>query len=233
MPEELVEIRFNTRVHRFEETNAGVLLRDEEGNEVGKAAAVVLTAPLPQAATLLAESALTMHSIQETLDRVKLLRSVEYNSCITVLLGYASPMPPPPAYALLAEDRSACLLWLAFENAKAPERAPNGETLLIAQFGPLFSSLCYEEEEGMLISRTLTELQTLFGSLYDRPAWAQVKKWRYSQPRARVWFEEASFQGMNSLVYLAGDGLRPGGGRIQEAYLSGKEAAAAILERIA
>ena len=124
LPAELAQIRYETRITRLQETETGVLLRDENGNEAGQADIVIVTAPAPQAADLLGDSAPHMRSTWETLDRVKALRTVEYHRNITVLLGYAPPAPSPPAYALLAEDRAADMLWLAFEQTKSPDRAP-------------------------------------------------------------------------------------------------------------
>lgn len=225
LPPELASIRYDTRITRVEETDSEVILKDENGQEAGRAETVIVTAPAPQAADLLGESAPRMRSTWETLDRVKALRQVEYHRSITVLLGYAPPVPPPPAYALLAEDRTTDLLWLAFEQTKAPERAPGGEAVLIAQMSPRFSSFFYDGEDSFLIWRVLDELQTLFGNAYVSPLWSQLKRWKYAQPHGMVRFEEVNFPGMSSSVLVCGDALRPEGGRVHQAYASGLEAA--------
>jgi predicted NAD/FAD-dependent oxidoreductase len=232
LPIDLAAIRFESRIHRLEETAEEVVLRGEGGVEIGRAALVIVTAPAPQAADLLGDSAMQLRDLRETLDRVRTLRNVEYPSCLSVLLGYAAPHPDPPAYALLSEDRSAALLWLAFEHLKAPERAPGGEALLIAQLGPLFSRLCAAEPDELIVGRTLNELRPLFGDLYDRPLWAQVKRWRYSQPRGTVGFVEVNPPDSPSSILVCGDALQPGNGRIQQAYASGLEAAEAALQRL-
>jgi renalase len=225
LPAKRAVIRYETRITRLEETANEVILRDENGQETGRADIVIVTAPAPQAADLLGDSAPFLRSTWEALDRVKALRQVEYHRNITVLLGYAPPAPPAPAYALLADDRAADLLWLAFEQTKAPERAPNGEAVLIAQMGPKFSKFCYEEDDAMLVGRTLNELRPLFGDTYDSPVWTQVKRWKFSQPHGMVHFEEVNFAGMSSSVIVCGDALRPEGGRVSQAYASGLEAA--------
>ncbi len=225
LPPELASIRYETRIFRLEETDSEVILKDENGQEAGRAEIVIVTAPAPQAADLLGDSAPRMRSTWETLDRVKALRQVDYHRNITVLLGYAPPVPPPPAYALLAEDRTTDLLWLAFEQTKCSERAPNGEAVLIAQMSPKFSSFFYDGEDNFLTWRVLDELQTLFGSAYATPFWSQVKRWKFAQPHGMVRFEEVNFSGMASSVLICGDGLRPEGGRVHQAYASGLEAA--------
>ncbi|CCW34937.1 predicted NAD/FAD-dependent oxidoreductase [Chthonomonas calidirosea] len=232
LPKEWIALHLETPVARLAEEGEEVVLKDGEGRELMRADFAVLTAPLPQAASLLAESALWMRGTQQTLDRVRALREVEYVPCLSVLLGYGPGLPEPPAYALLAEDRSETLLWLAFEHLKAPERAPHGESLLVAQWGPAMSRVCFEEAEAMVVGRTLNELKRLFGETYERPLWVQVKRWRYSQPRGMMPFEMINPPAVDSLIYVAGDGTRPEGGRIHQAYLSGLETAEAILARI-
>ena len=107
-----------------------------------------------------------------------------YQSCLTVLLGYTAPAPLPPAYALLAADRTCPLLWLAFEQTKGPSRAPHDEAILIAQLGPEISHDLYAAPDTDVLNVTLHELKTLFGDTYATPAWQQVKRWRYSQRAA-------------------------------------------------
>jgi renalase len=229
LPADQVTFRYETLIYRVEEMANEVVLVDEHHTEVGRADAVILTTPAPQAADLLDHSALHLRSSTEALDRIRALRNVEYNACLSVLLGYHAPVPSPPAYALLAEDRGTPLLWLAFEHIKAPERAPAGEAVLIAQLGPLFSRMCYLEDEAMVIGRTLNELKPLFGTQYDQPDWAQVKRWKYSQPHGMVHFFEVNWPEMSSSVVICGDALRPENGRVHQAYASGLEAAAFVL----
>ncbi len=228
LPREQTHIRYETRITRLRETPTDVVLTDENGDEAGRADIVIVTAPAPQAADLLGDSAPTMRSTWETLDRVKALRQVEYHKNLTIILGFAAPAPDAPAYALLAEDRGNDLLWLAFEQTKAPERAPHGESVLIAQMSPKFSKLYYEGDDSLLVWRTLDGLKTLFGDTYTQPLWTQTKRWKYSQPYGMVHFEEVNFAGMSSSVIMCGDALRPEGGRVPQAYMSGLQAAALV-----
>jgi predicted NAD/FAD-dependent oxidoreductase len=233
LPAERTTFHHETRIYRLSETEDGVTLYDEHHTEVGRADAVIVTAPAPQAADLLDHSALYLRSSAEALDRIRALRNVEYGACLSVLLGYSPPIPAPPAYALLAEDRANPLLWLAFEQVKALERAPNGEAVLVAQLGPFFSRMCYLEEDPLVIGRALNELKLLFGMQYDQPTWAQVKRWKYSQPNGMVYFFEVNWPEMSSSVIISGDALRPENGRVHQAYASGLEAAAFVLPRLA
>lgn len=223
MPYEKVALKTETRVVRIEEAGGRFLLHGETGMCLGEAHAVILTAPGPQSADLLEASRLH----EDRSRSIRALRSVEYTSCLTVLLGYAAPAPEAPGYALLAADRARPLLWLAFEHMKTRVRAPGGEALLIAQLGPEYSRAHYESPEGAVISGTLEALRPLFGEVYAVPLWAQLKRWRYSQPAGEVGFDEVNPAGCR--VVVCGDALRPGRGRVHQAFLSGVEAAEHLL----
>ena len=220
-------IRFQTRIARLVEQETDVSLVDTDGNEAGSFDAVIVTAPAPQAADLLEASAAVDSASHAK--RIALLRTVPYVSCLSILLAYPPPVPEAPAYALLAEDRSSALLWLAFEKEKSAARSPDGGAVLVAQLGPDYSARNYQTDDEAIIAETLPSLKPLFGETYSKPAWSQVKRWRYSQPRGHADFAEANAS--KGRIVVCGDGLRPGNGRIQEAYLSGIEAAEAVMKR--
>jgi predicted NAD/FAD-dependent oxidoreductase len=224
LPAERASLRRETRIASLQETEEGIVLRDDQGGIVGRATQVVITAPAAQSADLLAASRLR----ETTTARQDALRSVPYSACLCVMLAYAPPMPEPPCYALLAEDRNDPLLWLAFENVKLPSCAPDGETLLIAQMGPAFSAEYYSADDSEITALALAEIQRLFGATYPAPLWSEVKRWRYAQPRGMVAFEAVNPTA--SPVVVCGDALRPENGRVHQAYSSGLEAAQRLLE---
>lgn len=225
LPQEQVTFHSETRIARIEEMANGYELYDEANTRLGQFDAVILTPPTPQTVALIRASKWRDES--EMLRRADLLATVEYNPCLTVLLGYTAPVPEPPAYALLSEDRSRPLLWLAFEQVKTSERAPDGGAVLIAQLGGEFSALSYRSLDEEILDATQRELASIFGSDYARPAWSQVKRWLYSQPKSMVAFAEVNPSG--SGVVVCGDGLRPERGRVHQAFASGQEAAESLL----
>ena len=109
---------------------------------------------------------------------------------------------------------------------KSHKRAPEGETLLIAQFGGDFSSEKYDFPDETVIEETLLALRPLFQGESDSPSFSQVKRWRYSQPIGMVAF--SAVNPASSRIVVAGDALRPDNGRIHQAYESGLEAAALL-----
>ncbi len=225
-------LQLQTRIHRLKDAHESVQLLTDTGEVAADARVVILTAPLPQTAVLLAESIPLLNTpALPLLDRVRILRTVEYTQCLSVMLGYYTA-PAAPAYALLAENRSADLLWLAFEHVKSPLRAPGLQALLIAQMGHRFSQYCYEEEDAMIAGRTLAEIEKLFGTAFSQPAWVQVKKWRYAQPVGKADFMQANDSEIAPRILVAGDGLRPERGRIHQAWQSGLDAAEEALKRL-
>lgn len=226
LPQEWVTFHSETCIARIEETKQGYEIYDETDTHRGQFDAVILTPPTPQTVGLIRASKWRDES--EMLRRTKLLATVEYNPCLTVLLGYTASVPEPPAYALLAEDRSRPLLWLAFEQVKTSERAPNGGAVLIAQLGGEFSTVHYRSPDAEILDATLREMESVFGNDYARPAWWEVKRWLFSQPKNGVSFAEVNVSG--SRIIVCGDGLRPERGRVHQAFDSGLEAAELLLK---
>ncbi len=217
-------VSLNATARHFTENEQGVELFDVNNSTLGEFRGVVVSAPLPQAADFVANSApFTAHPIN-VLDRVRSLRQIEYRSCITVMLGYYRIPATPDLYALLAADRSADLLWLAFESCKGSGHSKGTHEVLVAQMGARFSKYCYLEEDAITASRVIAEVESLLGSEFRSPDWYQVKRWRYSQPVGMVYFDDANPAGSEGALLVCGDGLRPNGGKIHEAYLSGIEA---------
>ncbi len=214
----------NATVHHFATNGGTVELFDNNNVSFGEFQGVVVSAPLPQAADIVATSAPFTPEPILLLDRVRSLRQVEYRSCISIMLGYYNAPPPPDYYALLAQDRTADLQWLAFESSKGPSHCKGTHDVLIAQMGPRFSKYCYFEEDALTASRVISDIRNVVGEPFHSPDWFQVKRWKYSQPIGMVYFDDANPQGSEGLLLVCGDGLRPNAGKIHEAYLSGVEA---------
>ena len=219
-------LRLDTHIARFKESPEGVTLFDRNGEKIGEADALVITAPAPQAAALIEASEMLDPVAQSA--QISALRTVRYRPCLSVLLGYSRFEFANDAYALIAEDKNSPLLWVAFENMKSLKRAPNGETLLIAQFGGDFSNEKYDFPDETVIEEALQALRPLFQGASDSPTFSQVKRWRYSQPIGMVAF--SAVNPASSRIVVAGDALRPDNGRIHQAYESGLEAAALLSE---
>jgi predicted NAD/FAD-dependent oxidoreductase len=206
-----LEIRLDARVDEIKNGTAGyrVLDRDFE--------AVILTAPLPDIAHILAARK----------DRRANL-NIAYRSCLSVCVGFAASPPKVPFYSLLSTDRMTPLIWLGAETEKCPERAPEGHALFVAQYGPEFSEDNFQIEEAKLVSTTVQTVSRIFGSEYSSPDWHFVYRWKISQPERVALFDAINPEGER--LILAGDGTVAG--RIENAFESGHKAAERIAKLI-
>lgn len=204
-----IEIRRECPVAEIEKTPTEIRVESESFDRL------IITAPAPQTELLLASA-----GIQRTFGGAR------FRSCISILLGFATPTPDVPYFALIEPEQRQPLLWLSIESNKCAGRAPEGHTAMVAQMSAEFSAAHYQEEDEKLIQDALVPIKRLFGTTFDHPEVAQVKRWKYSQPELMMSFESANSNG--SRIIVAGDWTT--GGRIELAYDSGKMAAKRVLE---
>ncbi len=221
-----LHIHYGARVHNIAATPRCYILHNAEGHALCEAEAVLLTPPAPQAAELIAESSIAQ-DLQETL--LRLLTQVSYRRCLSVALAYAR-RPSVPWYALVNSDRRHALAWLGCEHDK-PEHAPATLGLMIAQMSTDFSITHWDDaekgtygEHGSTLPPYMLEIhdyvQTLVGDDLGRPLWANLQRWRYSQPNID---SSATFDSLNSTesgIYFAGDYIE-GIGRVHQAIECG------------
>lgn len=196
-------------------------LFDRAGVALGIVDAVLFTPPGPQAADLIAASALN-----DTLRQALLveLAPVRYRRCISLALAYPQYVERP-YYALLNIDRTHPITWLALEHSKAPERCPPGASLLIAQMAPGWSSEHWETPPAELEQLIASLVAALLAEDLGAPLWSDVQRWRYALPDAGADF--AALNATGSGLFFAGD-YTAGLGRVHLAIESGWRVAEAI-----
>lgn len=225
-----LDLRLETTVTALRRAAAGYELVDDGGAAHGPFAAVLLTAPAPQSAAIIAAGDLEPPARDELLAA---LAPVRYRPCLSIALAYGRPLDLP-WYALLNVDRRHPIAWLAREDAK-PGRAPAGHALLLAQMGPAWSEAHWEVlpkatygQNGPLpdpLGEVSAMVEALVGAELGPPLWADVHRWRYALCDAQC--GSAAVEGRAG-VYLAGD-LEHGQGRAHLAIESGWAAAARIM----
>lgn len=199
-------------------------LFDTSNAYIGTADAVLLTAPAPQAAEIVAASDL------DTPLRDRLLAGLQaarYRRCLSLTLAFARPLERP-FYALVNTDRQHPMAWLALEHCKGAQRGPNGQSLLIAQMAAAFSLQHWDMPPKELTLLVLEHLQTLLQEDLGAPLWHDLQRWRYALPDAPA--DLGDLNGTEGL-YFAGDALA-GQGRIHLAIESGWLAAEAIANNL-
>ena len=229
-----LSLRLETTVVAIEPTGTGYELIDAENERIGPFDALLLTAPAPQSAGIIAASNL------DAADRAALLAAlqpVHYRPCLSLALAYPQ-RPEPPWYALVNLDRNHAISWLACEHAK-PGRAPAGYGLMLAQMSPAWSQANWDilakgtyTPAGTLPAPAM-EVHAMICALLDRelepPLWVDAHRWRYALADAT--YDPAASSGRAG-IFLAGD-MEYGQGRVHLAIMSGWAAARRIIATLA
>jgi predicted NAD/FAD-dependent oxidoreductase len=194
---------------------------DVTGHHVADADAVLLTAPAPQSAAILAAS--DMDAVLKERLLAELGRAA-YRRCISLALAYDAPLERP-YYALLNADRAHPIAWLALEHAKGVERCPPGHSLLVAQMAPRWSLERWEAPTDEIAPEVAQLASELLGADLRHPLWWDRRGWREALPDAGCDFD--TLNGAGGGLFFAGDATA-GQGRAHLAIASGWRAAERI-----
>jgi hypothetical protein len=209
------EVRTETRVEGMRRSGDAWRLTDADGDDHGPFDAVLLTAPAPQTADLLAAT-------DWDDDRLVRLReataAVDYHTVRSVILHYDFAREYP-WYALLNVDREHDVGWLSREECKAGH-VPEGESLLVAQMGWEWSTDHYDDP----LEVAAAEAAALVADLLDEPDrrdpdWVDDQGWLYAQPEGAV-DADAARAAESAGLYVAGDWVA-GEGRVHAALWNG------------
>jgi len=217
------EVVFETRVGSLERGD-GWRLADVDGESLGTFDAVLLTPPAPQTADLLSATAWDdplLGDLEATVD------GVPYRTIYTVLLHYPFELGRP-WYGLVNTDREHEVGWLSREECK-DGHVPDGESLLVAQMSPAWSSRRYDDPGEAVEADAAAIVAELLGDdpLAD-PDWTDRQGWRYALPDDGADTETLRTAEAHGL-YFAGDWVA-GDGRVHLAVESGLDAGARIAD---
>lgn len=196
-----------TRMHH--EADGWRLHSAEQGLHVEHYDALVLAVPAPQAAALL-EPLLPLTAMQS--NAVAMLPSW------TLMLRFARPYKPGYDAAFINDGP---LRWVARDSSK-PGRT--GSEVWVLQAAAEWSAAHVEDDESTVTALLLEAFAALGGPAPDA---VTAHRWRYAkagEPSSRqaVWLPAVR-------VGLCGDWL--GGGRVEDAWLSGQSLAAEVLTK--
>lgn len=203
-----LDIQFGSNVDQLSKAGNSVVINEQLYD------GLILTAPVPQSSFLL-----------WSLGEKRPTAQAKFRSCLSVQLGYDFELDLP-FHAAIDPDGTTPLQWIGIESIKSPNRAPIGNSAVVAQLGGSFSQSAWLWTDSQIIQQSTGQLATLFGQKMLRPVFSNVKKWKYSQPE-----EIAMFDTVNNhqrQIIVAGDGLM--GGRTELAFESGLRAAYQIME---
>ncbi len=230
-----LDIRFETHIQRIGANQDTYTLFDPQGSVVGQADAVLLTAPAPQTAAMIAASQLDPSIRQAILDELGL---ATYRRSLAVTLAY-DQRPCVPWYALVNIDRQHSITWLACEHVK-PGHAPDHLGLMIAQMAHDFSVAHWDSvangvygTDSTPLPPTLAKVDTLVQHLLPdqpgRPLWVDVQHWRYALPDSSADFDRLN--GIHPGLFFAGDFVTDQG-RVHLAIESGWRVAEVIATKL-
>lgn len=200
-------------------------LVDDADSPVGTFDAVVLTPPAPQTAEILRRTQWIDSRRKELAGAID---EVPYRTIRSVMLHYPFEIAVP-YYALVNPDKEHPIGWLSREEYKEGH-VPDGETLLVVQMSPAWSSEHYDHPTaaaGRVVSRMVANL--LDDDRLAEPDWVDTQGWRYALPDGAV--DDAIIRRAESAgLYFAGDWV-VGNGRVHEAFWNGVAVAKRVGEQ--
>lgn len=203
-----ITTHYGRAVQRLQRDGERWQLLDADGALLGEAERVVVTAPAPQAAVLLAEVAAPLATA---------LQQVQYAPCWSAMVE----LPVQPDWALLRQHGD--IGWAAAE-ASRPGRA--GGPRWIVQASAEASRRWLEEPAETVGER----LAVQFGERAGAPArLVAAHRWRYALVERAL--DQACLIDPTGSLLVAGDGCL--GGRIEAAWESGIAAAGVLLRQAA
>jgi photolyase PhrII len=207
-----LDVRYGVRVGRFEREGARWRLEDEHGEGLGSWDAIVVNAPAPQAAALLAPvPALAARAA-----------AVEMTPCIAAMVAFEDA--PALAFGGAFVNGDPVLSWVA-DNASKPGRSPRPAWTLHAT--PEWSRAHFDAPREIQADMLVQAFARSFGCALPRIVHLDAHRWAHAIPREP--HPESCLWDAEQLVAACGDWC--GGPRIEGAYLSGVAAAGRLLAR--
>ena len=184
---------------------------------------LIVTAPAPQTKRLLADVSPHLST---------LAHQAQYAPCWTIMAGFDDQLQSLPAFGV---DISDMISWYAVEGSR-PGGTADSPGITIQASG-IWSQKHLEEEADQIAEKIFTEFVSLTG-LSAKPVLLQAHRWRY----AKVISPSIADHSRDDGIFIAGDWCppetaqtdsgtpyMPTGSRAEDAFLSGVQAARAVL----
>jgi predicted NAD/FAD-dependent oxidoreductase len=208
-----LDVSFGTRVGSFVRIGEQWRLGSENGTDLGRFNAVVVSAPAPQASTLLGPVAPNLAARAS---------GVEMAPCWAVMAAFPSPLDLGFDGAFV---HGSPLSWVA-RNVSKPGR-PDGEAWVF-HGSPEWSLKHLELERDEAAKRLLEAFRRAVGGFEMMPDHLDAHRWRFALPLEPL--QETCL--FDARLRLAACGDWCGGPRVEGAYLSGCAAADRVLSAL-
>jgi predicted NAD/FAD-dependent oxidoreductase len=206
-----LEVRFNVRVTRLEQRGARWLVRGDVNQALGSFDAVVVSAPSPQTAVLLADAVPRLAARAE---------AVDMQPCWAVMVAFDAPLELGFDGAFV---QKAPLRWVCRNTSK--EARPAAEAWVL-HASPEWSEKHIELDRETVARRLLETFGDSVQRTLPTPTHLVAHRWRFALPVNPL--SEACIHDSSSAVFGCGDWCA--GPKVEGAYLSGRAAAARLLE---
>ena len=152
---------------------------------------------------------------------------------LSVSLGYDAPSPTPAYAVLVPSVESAEILLLTFQQNKAPDRAPDGKTLVTVYSDALVTDRLMKLSDAELVAWASEFVERYYPSLRGRRDAQSVARW----PHTGYWPSPGYWTGISEMrarlpkwnVHITSTLFGSGG--IERAVLGGERTANRILSR--
>ncbi len=211
--QQVEDVRVNVKIASIRQTDTGWLLTDENGIEY-TSNALILTPPVPQSLALLSAGDVKLDG-----DDQSALETLVYSPCLAGLFHLKGDVQLPEPGAIQRPD--APMSWIANNRQKGI----SDETIITVHASGDVSEMLYNEPEEHVLTLMRAEFEGLLH--YDAEiVEAQLKRWRYAQPKAIHPHACLVAKDLPLLVF-AGDAF--GSARVEGAVLSGLAASRALM----
>jgi hypothetical protein len=207
-----LEVRLSTQVGPPEFDQGIWHLSDEQGEQLGQFDCVIISAPAPQSAELLAAAP----NLQQQ------AKSPKMHGCWAVMLSFDRSLELPFAGAFVHDSP---LSWIARNDSK-PQRGDQESWTLHAS--PDWTDQCLEEDPDDVLQRLFDVFWQATGAKPRKPSYAAGHRWRYAIPLKPL--EDRCLFDAERRIGACGDWCS--GPRVEGAFLSGMAMAGRVLARL-
>jgi len=196
------------KVAKVERSDVGWQTHTEDGQTI-RSRALIMTPPAPQCAALLKSAAP---------DASAFLSAIPMAPCLALVARYPRR---DFSWRGIQSPEHELVAWIGNDTSKRPDLHP-GASIVVIHASPRFSERHFSEAEEVITSKLLEAASMLAGTDLAKPADFFLQRWRYALGSRDGTESARLIEGPAPLV-LAGDSV--GGGKIEGAWLSGREAA--------
>ena len=203
----------NTRIHKVIKSTSGLKLIDEEERELGIFDWVISTVPSKQAIDILPKN---LNFIEE-------ISSIKMSPCFTLMLGFEKSLNLGFDAAMIHNE---LISWMSVNSSK-PDRRKNDFSLVI-QSTNRWAEKNLSLNKDFVINKMISEASNIINRDLNEAVHKEVHGWHFANAPKR---DLGVFVDYKMNIAACGDWCMHG--RVESAYLSGKETAIKVMEAIA